>query len=200
MNTAVTFLILTVAFTGVALLVRVANRTGSRRLRLEQFRMAAPMSGRLFGDDDPDAYRIRHDADAIRTANDTQYGLSATVISKDARRAKRIADGIVAGSASINDFGFTYMAQDLPFGGTKGSGFGRLNGREGLRACTNVKAVLEDRFPIHMPSRLYPTEAGSYELVRGTLRTLYGRGLKGRAAGVRDLATTLSAKLRGKLA
>ena len=144
--------------------------------------------------------RVRDDADAIRTANDTQYGLSATVISKDARRAKRIADGIVAGSASINDFGFTYMAQDLPFGGTKGSGFGRLNGREGLRACTNVKAVLEDRFPIHMPSRLYPTEAGSYELVRGTLRTLYGRGLKGRAAGVRDLATTLSAKLRGKLA
>ena len=67
MNTAVTFLILTVAFTVIALLVRVANQTGSRRLRLDQFRMAAPMSGRLFGDNDPDAYRIRHDADAIRT-------------------------------------------------------------------------------------------------------------------------------------
>ncbi|WP_374158645.1 hypothetical protein ACEWX3_02885 [Mycobacterium sp. G7A2] len=67
MNTAVTFLILTVAFTAAALLVRVARRSGSRRLHLDQFRMAAPMGGRLSGDDDPDAYRIRHDADAIRT-------------------------------------------------------------------------------------------------------------------------------------
>ena len=67
MNTAVTFLILTVAFTVIALLVRVANRTSSRRLRLDQFRMAAPLSGRLFGDNDPDAYRIRHDVDAVRT-------------------------------------------------------------------------------------------------------------------------------------
>ena len=65
MNTAVTFLILTVAFTGTVLLVRLANRSGVVRLRLAQFQIAAPMGGRLFGDED--AHRVRHDVDAIRT-------------------------------------------------------------------------------------------------------------------------------------
>jgi acyl-CoA reductase-like NAD-dependent aldehyde dehydrogenase len=98
--------------------------------------------------------RVKDDADAVRVANSTAYGLGCTVFSKDAARAKRIADRIQSGSASINDFGFTYMAQDLPFGGVGGSGFGRLNGREGLRACCHAKAVLEDRVALHAPGPL----------------------------------------------
>ncbi|MBO6935186.1 MAG: aldehyde dehydrogenase family protein [Deltaproteobacteria bacterium] len=143
--------------------------------------------------------KVKDDLDAIRIANGTQYGLSATVISKDRKRAKKIADGVVSGSASVNDFGFTYMAQDLPFGGIKGSGFGRLNGRDGLRACTNPKAVLEDRFPLpSAPAKVFPVGTDDYDLVRGVLRTLYGADLTQKVKGLGDLAFTLRAKLGRK--
>lgn len=139
--------------------------------------------------------RVRDDEDAIRVANSTQYGLGLTVLSKDRRRAKRIADGIETGGVSMNDFGLTYMAQDLPFGGVRGSGFGRLNGREGLRACTNPRAVLEDRLPLHFASKVFPVGDDDYDTFRGVVRTLYGVGLKGRLEGLRDLAATLRRRL-----
>lgn len=47
---------------------------------------------------------------------------------------------------SINDFGVFYINQAMPFGGQKASGYGRFGGPEGLRALTNVKAVVKDRF------------------------------------------------------
>ena len=66
MTTALTFLILISPVVVAAALSWAAHRTGSLRLRLDQFRMAGPMSGRYF-DDDRDAFRIDHDADAVRT-------------------------------------------------------------------------------------------------------------------------------------
>ena len=134
--------------------------------------------------------RVKDDADAVRVANSTAYGLGCTVFSKDAARAKRIADRVHSGSASINDFGFTYMAQDLPFGGVGGSGFGRLNGREGLRACCHAKAILEDRIALHAPAKVYPVKPHDAELFRGVLRTIYGAGVRGRVRGLKDLAGT----------
>jgi acyl-CoA reductase-like NAD-dependent aldehyde dehydrogenase len=127
--------------------------------------------------------RVRDEAEAIRLANDTSYGLGSTVFSKSARRARRIADRIVAGSTVVNDFGLAYMANELPFGGVRGSGFGRLNGREGLRAMCNVKSVMEDRFPLHRPVKLYPVTPGDYARTRDTIELLYRRDLaaKGRA-------------------
>ncbi len=144
--------------------------------------------------------KIDDDLDAVRLANATQYGLGATVVGKDRRRAKRVADGIVSGSASVNDFGFTYMVQDLPFGGAKGSGFGRLNGRDGLRACTNPRAVLQDRLPLpSLPAKMFPAGHDDYDLYRGIIRTLYGQGALERLKGVGDLAFTVRAMVGRKL-
>ena len=139
--------------------------------------------------------RVRDDEEAVRIANGTQYGLGLTVLSTDRQRAKRIADGIETGGVSMNDFGLTYMAQDLPFGGVRGSGFGRLNGREGLRACTNPRAVLEDRLPLHFASKVFPVGEHDYDTFRGVVRTLYGEGVQGRLAGLRDLVGTLRRRL-----
>src|SRR6185437_10215390 len=62
--------------------------------------------------------RVRDDEQAIAVANSTRFGLGASVMSKDARRARSIARRIEAGMAAVNEFGgITYMAQDLPFGG-----------------------------------------------------------------------------------
>jgi acyl-CoA reductase-like NAD-dependent aldehyde dehydrogenase len=134
--------------------------------------------------------RVRDEREAIELANASEYGLNASVLSRDSARAKRIADQIEAGGTCINGFGLTYMAQDLPFGGIKGSGFGRLNGREGLRACTTRKAVLADRIPLHIPFKLYPVAPKDYAVTRSVIQMIYGRGLLGRLRGLAGLVKT----------
>lgn len=142
--------------------------------------------------------RARDEDDALRIANDSEFGLSATVMTRSQARAERFAAGIVAGGTSINDFGFTYMAMDLPFGGVRGSGFGRLNGRDGIRACCNAKAVLFDRLPMGAPSKLYPVGPFDYDLARETIKTIYGRGARRAGAALADLAKTAWAVMRTK--
>jgi hypothetical protein len=135
--------------------------------------------------------KVRDDEHAIEVANGTRFGLGSSVFSKNRTRAKRIADRLSTGMTAINDFGgLTYMAQDLPFGGVKDSGFGRLNGRDGLRALCEARAVLEDRFPLNFPTKIYPIGDGDYERTRHVVELLYGpdlgrklRGLKGLVSG-----------------
>jgi acyl-CoA reductase-like NAD-dependent aldehyde dehydrogenase len=132
-------------------------------------------------------HRVGGEEEAIRVANGTRFGLSSTVMSKDSKRAQRIAEQIVAGSTCINDFGLCYMAQDLPFGGAKNSGIGRLNGREGLRAFTNIKATLRDRLPMHRPNRLFPVRQGDYDLARNTIRFIYDKRIGHRASALAEI-------------
>lgn len=120
--------------------------------------------------------RVKDDAEAIRIANGTDFGLHSSVFSKDRARAERIAAALDAGATCINDFGLCYLAQDLPFGGVKYSGFGRMNGRDGLRAYTNAKAVLSDRFGFTVPPKLYPVGPGDYEKARASIGLVFGRG------------------------
>ncbi|HRI07481.1 MAG TPA: aldehyde dehydrogenase family protein, partial [Nannocystaceae bacterium] len=137
------------------------------------------------------------EAEAVAIANGTRFGLGSSVFTRDRARGRRIAAQIEAGMAGINDFGgLTYMAQDLPFGGVKDSGFGRMSGREGLRACCNVKAVLEDRFPFGFPAKLYPVGDHDFEVQRATVRTVYGQGVRRRLAGIAELARALRGKGR----
>lgn len=139
--------------------------------------------------------KVAGEQEAIELANATEYGLNASVFSRDSARAKRIADRIEAGGTCINGFGLTYMAQALPFGGIKGSGFGRLNGREGLRACTTQKAVLADRLPVHAPLAVYPVKPNDYAVARALIQLLYRRGA---AAKLRGLTALIRAALSKK--
>lgn len=131
------------------------------------------------------------DDEAVAIANGSTFGLGSSVFSADRARARRIARRVEAGMAAINDYGgMTYMAQDLPFGGTKHSGFGRMNGREGLRAMCNVKAVLDDRFPFTFANKLYPVGSKDFGITQATLQLIYGRGWK-RLRGVARLLRSL---------
>ena len=135
--------------------------------------------------------RVKNEEDALRVANGTAYGLGATVCSKDSARCRRMSSALSVGNVSVNDFGLTYMAMDLPFGGVRGSGFGRLNGREGLRACTNQKAILEDRFPLHMPAKVFPIGDNALAVSREVLRVLYARKVSKRVDAIGKLAGIL---------
>src|SRR5581483_5022587 len=103
--------------------------------------------------------RVRSEEEAVRLANDCPYGLGSSVFTKDRARARRLASAISAGMTVVNDYGVAYMAQALPFGGVRISGFGKINGREGLRACCNEKAIVDDRLPIHQGVSVYPVRA-----------------------------------------
>ncbi len=139
--------------------------------------------------------RVRDEHHAIEIANGTSFGLSSSVFSRDRARARRIADRLEAGMTAINDVGaMTYMAQDLTFGGIKASGFGRINGRAGLRACCNVKAVLDDRLPVGFASKLFPVADGDFERIRETMRVFYGHGLRRKLGGVVGLIRSLAGR------
>ena len=123
-------------------------------------------------------FKADSEADAIRMANDSNLGLQSSVITHDRQRGETIAKQIESGAVCINDFGLCYVNQDLPFGGTKYSGYGVMNGREGLRAYTTPKAILADRFPLEIPPKLFPVKPLDYEKSKASLQLLFKRSMK----------------------
>ncbi len=136
--------------------------------------------------------RVASEQEAVRLANDCPYGLGSSVFTRDRARGERIAASIDAGMTVVNDYGLAYMVQSLPFGGLKLSGFGRINGREGLRACCNEKAVVTDRFPVGRGLAVYPTRPETFELFQNAVGVLYGRGLLGRARSAARMVKNLA--------
>lgn len=84
-------------------------------------------------------HRVDDEAEAVALANDTQYGLGAYVFTTDAEQGQRVADQIDSGMVWINIVGGD--APELPFGGVKGSGFGRELGRLGIDEFVNKKMI-----------------------------------------------------------
>ena len=127
--------------------------------------------------------RVKDDDEAVRVANGVSYGLSSSVFSQDRPRARAIAGKLEAGMTAINEFGgITYMVQGLTFGGVKASGYGRMNGREGLRSMCNIKAVVDDRFPLARPNRIFPVAAGDYGRVQRRHRSDLRKGPRAEVA------------------
>ncbi len=84
-------------------------------------------------------YRVQSEDEAIALANDTPFGLGSYVMTTDPEQAERVADRIDAGMVYVNIVGAD--AAELPFGGTKRSGFGRELGRYGADEFVNKKLI-----------------------------------------------------------
>ncbi len=104
----------------------------NRDMRVVQEEIFGPVVCAMPIDDD-DLERI------VRVANDTQYGLSSSIWTRDISLAHKLARRIKAGTVRIN--GGVGLDYAMPFGGYKQSGWGRENGREGVEAYTEVKTV-----------------------------------------------------------
>lgn len=95
--------------------------------------------------------RVSSAAEAIRLANDSHYGLSSAIYTRDLRRGEQLARLIEAGDASINRTQFVIATPSLPSGGVKQSGIGRRNGPEGLLRFVRTQSILVDRMWVSRP-------------------------------------------------
>jgi acyl-CoA reductase-like NAD-dependent aldehyde dehydrogenase len=94
--------------------------------------------------------RARDEAHAIELANDTEYGLSAAVFTKDTARGLRVARQIKSGICHVNGPTVHDEAQ-MPFGGVKASGYGRFGGKAGIDAFTELRWITIETQPGHFP-------------------------------------------------
>jgi succinate-semialdehyde dehydrogenase/glutarate-semialdehyde dehydrogenase len=84
-------------------------------------------------------FRVKNEAEAVKLANDSPYGLGGSIITKDIERGKRLARQIDTGMVFINQA--TWTAPDLPFGGVKNSGYGRELSDLGIGEFVNKKLI-----------------------------------------------------------
>ena len=94
--------------------------------------------------------RVNGDDEAVRVANDTEYGLSSAVFSRDINRALSVAGRIESGICHINGPTVHDEAQ-MPFGGVKASGIGRFGGRAGVAEFTDLRWITVQTTPRHYP-------------------------------------------------
>jgi acyl-CoA reductase-like NAD-dependent aldehyde dehydrogenase len=118
------------------------------------------------------------DADeAVRLANDSEYGLAASVWTKDAKRGEAIARRVESGVVCVNDAQLNYLALELPMGGWKASGLGTRHGAGGIRKYCRQQSLLVTRFaPPKGDLQFYPFRPGRTKLIGKALKLLYGRG------------------------
>jgi len=114
--------------------------------------------------------------EAIRLANDSPYGLQASVWTKDVGKGERIARQLEAGVASVNDHQVNYVALEVPMGGWKASGLGSRHGRDGIQKYTKKQTVLVTRLAPKRDIHMLPYKRGRTRLIERALKLLYGRG------------------------
>ncbi len=94
--------------------------------------------------------RVKDEEDALRVANDSEYGLSAAVFSRDTARAMRVAQRIESGICHING-PTVHDEPQMPFGGVKSSGYGRFGGKAGIEEFTELRWMTMQLGPRHYP-------------------------------------------------
>jgi len=94
--------------------------------------------------------RVDSDDEAVQVANDSEFGLSAAVFSRDIARAMSVAKRVESGICHINGPTVHDEAQ-MPFGGVKGSGYGRFGSKASIAEFTDLRWITIQTGPRHYP-------------------------------------------------
>ena len=101
--------------------------------------------------------KVRDAEEAVRRANNSRFGLSSSIWTKDNSKGEALARQIEAGSTCVNDALINYLALEVPFGGIKESGIGsRHGGAEGIRKFCRSHSIVVDRFQLKRELIWYP--------------------------------------------
>ena len=135
----------------------------------------AAMTEETFGPTLP-IMKVRDEDEAVRLANDSPYGLQASVFTKDMNRADRVARQLQAGAVVVNDCVANYSAFEAPMGGWKSSGIGVRHGPQGIRKYTQPQTIVFTRFALKKDIYMFPYSKLRSDLLLRFLKLLYGRG------------------------
>jgi succinate-semialdehyde dehydrogenase/glutarate-semialdehyde dehydrogenase len=121
--------------------------------------------------------RVNDADEAIALANDSVFGLSASIWSADTARAARLAARIESGTVVVNDSVVVAGMADVPHGGVKQSGTGRTHGKAGLEECVRTKTTVIDRFPSWRQAWWFGYSAAHDEGIDAYVRVAHGRSV-----------------------
>jgi succinate-semialdehyde dehydrogenase/glutarate-semialdehyde dehydrogenase len=133
--------------------------------------------------------RVRDETEAIARANDSPYGLSASVWTAGSRTGNRVAARLAVGTVTLNDHMMSHGMAETPWGGCKGSGFSRTHGEAGLLEMSRIRVTVRDRLH-RLPRAMwwYPHGRSVYEGLRAGLVALYGKGIGRRLSALAAFA------------
>ena len=123
------------------------------------------------------------DDEAIQLANDSEYGLAASIWTRDRTRGEALAKRINAGTVMVNDVVSCFGISEAPHGGVKASGLGRTHGSFGLEEMVRVKYVDSDRLPGVKKVWWYGYGAASARQMEGFVDLMFSRSIVNRVRG-----------------
>ena len=134
--------------------------------------------------------------EAVALANASEYGLTASVWTRDPARARRVEGDLHAGTVTCNDANFTFSEATAPWGGVKATGLGRTHGPEGLAELVDVKYISEDWSDRDRNFWWYPYNRKQVAFLHTSMRALHAATLAARGAAFVGLTPWLPALAR----
>jgi len=133
---------------------------------------------------------VSGDEEALRIANESIYGLTGSVWSRDRRAAREVAARIHAGAVMVNDHLMSHGLAETPWGGFGDSGLGRTHGKAGLREMVRMKVVVDDILPFTAKNLWWhPYSKKVYDGMRAILDLQFAETFFGRLSALPRVVT-----------